>query len=520
MKTKFLLFLLLVNAEYVFGQVLYPDDALSDYYDIVELKNVAMIKRLNIHPTMITQYKVDSLGWNPWSDQLTQITSENRYFHLLPFKTSVFFNSDYSRSYRDGPLWKGKGLTVSLQGGFTGKHGIVKYTFAPLIYYSQNSPYSLAPTMGQNDPYNYQFVNQKIDFVQRFGAHPFTKFNLGQSEIRMVLDWFTFGISTQNMVWGPSQFAPILMGNNAAGIPRVELGTHHPVSTPLGDVELSFYWGVLSESNYFDNNSKNNQRYWSGAAFGFRPSFLPDLCIGLNRVLYKKGEEFDATDLSIILWRFNPPNNSNPQTGNDEYDQMGSITIEWAFTEVGFQTYFEFAKNDFGGSLVGLEPEHGRGYTMGAVKLVELNRDKLLKLSYEHSTLDRSKSNTYRGYNRWYSHTYVQQGYTQNGQLIAGGGIGPGSNTDAFSVSFIWNLGMMSITGQRIRFDDDYFMESILDNNRHDQEWSGIVKYTRIFNQYRLTTELGFSGRRNMYYVQNNDHYNWMTGVSLVRKFH
>lgn len=500
-------------------QVLYADDALAAYYQVVELQNPDLPRRLDTHPSILTPYRSDSLAWNPWGEHLPTSSIQDKAVYLLPLRASSFFNSAYPYSLRDGALWKGKGLTMSLQGGLAGKFGILEYTLAPIVYYAQNSAYTLAPTTGTNHPYNYQFTNQKIDFVQRFGDRPYAAFDFGQSELQLVFNWFSVGVSTQNMIWGPALYTPILMGTNAAGIPRVEAGTHHPVATPIGEVELKFYWGRLTESDYFDSLTTNDSRYWSGASFGFRPSFLPSLCIGFHRSLYKKGEQFETKDLSIVLWRFNPPKDSNPNTGNDEYDQMGSFSLEWAFSEVGFKAYFEFAKNDFGGSLIGLEPEHGRGYTLGMVKTIELKNGGVLQMTYEHATLDRSKSHAYRGYNRWYSHSYIKQGYTQKGQIIAGGGIGPGAQTDIFNVAYVSDFGMLSVTGQRIRFDDDYFLAYVLDNNRHDQEWSGLIKYTKILGRIRLTTELGLSGRRNRYYQFENDAYNWMAGASVIRLF-
>ncbi|MEP2026669.1 capsule assembly Wzi family protein, partial [Reichenbachiella sp.] len=401
----------------------------------------------------------------------------------------------------------------------SGKYGNLEYTIAPMVYFSQNDNFQLSPDRDENFPYRYAY-NSNIDYVQRYGEDSFVKFDWGQMDIRAVFNWFTIGASTQNMVWGPAQVTPIIMGNQSAGIPHVDLGTHRPVETKIGNFEMKVFWGLLKESDFFDEDSDNNNRYWTGASLGYSPSFINGLYLGVNRAFYKRGNEFSAKDLFVSVWTFKSVDeeDKNPNTGNDEFDQMGSLMIRWSFEEVGFESYFELAKNDFGGGFTGLEPEHARAYTLGFIKLIDLSNDKLIKLTYEHTSLDRAKTSLYRNHNEWFTHNYVKQGYTHDGQLISGG-IGPSSNTDHFGFQYYSSKGKFSATAQRIRFDDDYFFSNINVKELHDMEWAGELNYTRIYDNNRFNLHFGIAYRQNIYYILDENIVNLSAGISWTHLF-
>lgn len=500
------------------GQVIYPGSELVDYYKVLELKNTGIDERINIAPSILHGYNKDSLKWNPWNLDFSY-ASKKSYFKILPASIKTSYNSKYPRGYNDGAVWQGVGLNSSLQAGISGKQGILVYTFAPVVYFAQNKGYQLSPDRNLNFPYRYAY-NGNIDYVQRFGEDPLLNFDWGQTDIRLVLNGFTLGVSTQNMVWGPAQVTPIIMGNQSAGIPHVDLGTYKPVETKIGSIEMKVYWGVLEESEYFDDDQDNNNRYWTGASVAYSPSFINGLYLGVNRAFYKRGSEFKGKDLFVSVWTFKSPDDedTNPSTGNDEFDQMGSLMIRWSFDEVGFESYFELAKNDFGGGFTGLEPEHARAYTLGFIKLIDISDDKLIKLTYEHTSLDRAKTASYRNHNEWFTHSYVKQGYTHRGQIISGG-IGPSSNTDHFGFQYYSPAGRFSATAQRIRFDDDYFYYNIQDKELHDMEWAGQLDYSRNYGQNRLNINFGIAYRQNMYYTLDNNVVNWSGGISWTHQF-
>ncbi|MGL1887009.1 MAG: capsule assembly Wzi family protein [Reichenbachiella sp.] len=500
------------------AQVFYLSDDQYDYYRIMEFMNPQIDQRINTYPSNIYAYQKDSITWNPLDiDYSISEYKKNKYFKILPIRLSTHFNSGYPFGMNDGALWQGKGFTTALYGGVTGKIGILEYTISPMVFRAQNQEFELAPSNGVANPYNYQFESNKIDYVQRFGDEPLTQIDLGQTEVRLVYKKITLGVSNQNVIWGPSNFNPIILGNSSSGIPHVDLGTHTPINTKIGDFEIKLYWGALTESKYYDNNAENNTRYWAAGSFGYQPSFIPGLYIGLNRSMYKKGEEFHTKDLFAMFTNYRVPDDAAVGT-NDEYDQMASLTCRWTFPSLGFEAFFELAKNDFGGQVVGFEPEHGRAYTLGLTKYFEFKNQKVLRFTYERSLVDRSKSAAYRYYNVWYTHGIVKQGYTHKGQLIAAG-IGPGSTTDVLQGQFIWPKNMLTVMGQRIRYNDDYFLFNIANYPQHDHEWNVSVRYSRVWGKLIFNGEIAGAGRVNMYYIEGNDKYNWQFRLAINKQF-
>ena len=513
--------LLILLAGYMPGvtQVLDPNDLLLDYYKTLELKNPSMQERINIHPTIVNGYQKDSLEWNPWKEYLITLDNEKSAFQIIPFRTKASFNLNYPRSYNDGAVWQGKGLTIQAQTGFTGRYGKIRYTFAPIAYWSQNQAFDLAANSNNEvNPFNYQFNSRGfIDYVQRFGSGSFVDFHPGQSEIRAVFNWFTFGLSTQNIVFGPAQRNSILLGNSGGMMPHVDLGTDHPVNTPVGQVELKLYWGRMHESNYNNALSTNPNQYFSAGSFGYSPKWIKGLYFGINRIFYKRWQDFVFTDYLTVFTRTDPPNN-NLVFGNDDLDQMGSFTMRWSFPEVGFESYFEMAKNDFGGNFFLSSPEHSRAITLGFVKLLEFDNDVTAKLSYEHTTIGQPKNSFIRNYNRYFSHATVRNGLTHRGQLL-GAGIGPGSNGDWADMKIYFKKSMIGGTAQRIRFDDDYFFENFTEQENHDYEWSIGAQYEQLLQSGRLGFEATYSIRQSRYFISGYNTYNFYLAVSFVKPF-
>tara|TARA_R110000868_G_scaffold235273_6_gene489077 strand:+ start:18496 stop:20076 length:1581 start_codon:yes stop_codon:yes gene_type:complete len=504
---------------YLKAQVIHPDQVGGEYYDVLEMMNPDIDQRLYEHPAILSKFKKDSLTWNPW--ELDFRNPEENYFSILPIQFGLNYNSEYPRTINDGAVWKGKGLNSSVYFGIQGKKGILEYSLAPLIYYSQNQNYQLATQRGSTNPLNYQFSNGRIDYPQRFGKSSFTEYDWAQSEVRLVYSGFTFGASTSNTVWGPAKYNPILRSNNAAGFPHIEIGTNKPYETSIVDFEFKLLWGSLEESDYFDADKENNYRYLAGGFLAFQPRFIKGLKLGFGRMMYKRFNEFEAIDLLVMAYRYDDAdrNPDNPNTGNDDFDQLAALSMEWTFPEQGFEAYMEFGKNDFGGVLGGQEPEHSRAYTLGFSKLLLLKDDKIIKLAYERAVLDRSKAAfLYRRHNIWYQHSYIRQGYTHKGQVI-GAGIGPGSSSDVFDFDLFTKNGKLQLFAQRIRFNDDYYFDTFNDQFHHDHEWFLEAMYSRTIDSWLISTSFGLTSRKNMNYIQGNDSNNFILGLSFKKFF-
>ncbi len=490
------------------AQVLTPGSIDKDYYRDHSIETSDCLIHIN---------NLNSIHYN--TNCLNQDSSKNalsnpdRYIHLLDSKIDVLYSSTYPRSYNDGPLWVGKGTTIAVSGGIQSKWGVLNLTIKPLAYYSSNKSFKLDSNDDKN-AYSYPYQGN-IDYVVRYGNESFFKIFPGQSDVSLNFSSVRFGLSTQNFQWGPSRYNPIVMSSQAPGIPHVYIETDHPVETKIGEFELKQFWGELTESDYFDEIKDNDRRYITGMSIGYRPKWIDGLNLGFNRVLYSRWSDLDFNEIFITTFRFTPPDNPEPGLANDEYDQIASVSARWTFPEVGFEPYFEFARNDFGGDIFGLQPEHTRAFTLGFTKLFDLINNYKLSVTGEHTTLGQSRSFLIRPTPTYYVHDIVEQGYTHHGQIL-GAGIGPGSHSNVLHLKLYANESMHGLRIQTIRFDDDYYYATFDDRYHHDVEFSAQYEGRIKLEKYKAGFTVTYSRRANWQYELDKHVNNIFLGLSFA----
>ena len=466
----------------------------------------------------------------PWSEIIdsTSLTFHKTVntplesFAILNPRVGTSFNSHYPRGYNDGPIWKGKGLTIELHGGIAGKKGKLSYVFYPALYYSQNSAFETAQILtGENAKFRYHFIRggAQIDWVQRYGNGGFVKAHPGQSEIKMDFGVLETAISTINYSLGPSMFNPILLSHQAGGFPHLRIGTE-PFDLTIrkaetGKWEFNYIAGLLKESDYFDTNAKNNDRFFNGIFVGYSPKFLPELTLGFNKVLYKDTQFFENKDLFSPIYIFDGGERGDSINTNDTFDQVASISLEWNLPKSGFKAYLEFAKNDFTGaaSRFLLEPEHSRAYTIGFEKAFKTKKGKEIIINYEHTNLSINHTYLWRATPSFYLHHVNKQGYTNDGQII-GAGIGPGGNSALFGLRIKGEDQILGFLVQRIEANKDYFIINVQGRDNHDIEYSIGTNLQKKLSSMILSVEGIFSYNYNRYYL--DDQTNIYLSVSSI----
>ncbi|MBV6646823.1 MAG: hypothetical protein KI790_15300 [Cyclobacteriaceae bacterium] len=444
--------------------------------------------------------------------------------------TSV--NTSYVRSFNDGPLWKGKGLTTSFYGGFQWNKGILNVAFAPLIYLSQNGELDLTDPVAGRNPFAYQFTAAgDIDYVQKFGDKSFWKFHPGQSDISLNFKHVSAGASTQNFAFGPARYNHIIMSTSGEGFPHAYLRTNEKIAlrakgADLGKFEAFLFYGLLQESDYFDTNEDNDQRYINGFSVGYEIPYLKGVTLGFSNVLYKDVEFFQTADLYAFLHvkddgvLVDDQGDTTRNTGNDFFDQMAAIFLEWKIPDYDLRMYFEFGRGDFNGIGRRLlqEFEHSRVYNAGIEKVWEFPSGDNLHLSYEHIFLPRYQSYRYRPNPPFYLHGVNKQGYTHNGQLL-GAGVGPGAVSDIVDLNLFKGENIFGFKMQRLRYDEDYLISSIDDNRdkqfRHDIEYSGTLKYVKVSDRWVWGVDGTFSIRLNAFFRTETHEINIMGNAFL-----
>ncbi len=456
--------------------------------------------------------------------------SPHAEFRFLDENVNVVYNSTMPRTANDGALWAGKGLSTIISAGGELRWGHFTARLYPSVVYAQNQAFTLAVGPGNTaSPYAYPW-HAGIDFPQRFGTSSLSSLDWGQSAIRYDRDWFTAGVSTENLWWGPAYRNPIIMSSAAPGFPHADLGTGRPVRTPIGDFELRWIWGILTRSSY-SADSGDTRRVFNGGTIGYRPSFLPGLSLGFTRVLYQEWphDGWDAAEFLGLFSQFTNAGHTDKygEPINDYDDQLASMTARWLLPESGFEVYLEYAREDFPLSVraLVLQPDHSRAYTAGFQKTLPSPTGSYV-LRGENTVL--GQTGTYSiaalggssspGY---YTHGMVVEGYTNRGQLL-GAPIGPGSNSQYLGLDHYTASGRTGIFVERIRYDDDYAFSSL--QNVPNAELSQQVDLTlglsllRFSGTYDIGASMELTRRLNQYFVINNDVTNLKLSFSLTRR--
>jgi hypothetical protein len=370
---------------------------------------------------------------------------------ILPSESQGAFNSTFPFGYNDGALWVGRGFTGSVSGGVAARVGPLSLQIEPLIFATQNQSAPLLVNPTALSPFADGVHPLEIDQPQRFGSGAYSRFDWGQSAVRLDGGPVFAEFSTANQWWGPAVEEPLILGNNAPGFPHVALGTAHPVNIWIGSLHGRVMWGRLSQTR-FSPDLENPTRFASGAVGVFVPRGVPGLEIGAARFFHSSWPDsgirharFGLPFEGILKKQLTDPNNP---LGLDVDNQLASVFARWAFAPVGFEVYGEFAREDHNQDLrdFWLEPDHIAGYSLGAQRVWRLGDSTLAAGRFEILNTRISHLEQGRSQGPFYVHSaFLTQGHTQLGQVLgAPGALGGGAGILAFDwykPAERWSLG-------------------------------------------------------------------------------
>jgi len=514
-----ILFTLILIPQIIQAQRLPENDIYQEYLQALKINGTLS------GSSHTSQTGLDTLNSHPWRTLPKPATSINKSsFFIAPHDPvlKTYWQSLEPGGSQDGPVWQGRGFTTDFSAGLFVKYGVLSASFRPHVIFNQNRSFALSPYSTKSNRSKYAYPLGNIDWPQRFGSDSFWSFDPGNSYIRADYHGWATGISNAQMHWGPGRENAILLDTNAPGFQHFFIGTTDPKNIYVGKLQTNIFWGKLFESDYFDQDKLNNERYITGITLSVTPKYVPGLVVGINRVFYEtippKG--IPAGDLFKIFEAFTKINftNSGNSGGNDQADQLISLFGQWTFPNSGLEIYAEWARTDHSWNWRDFftEPEHSRGYTLGLQKTFELPKERLLSFNAELTQLEASKTGAFRGYPTFYFHHKTQQGYSNKGQLL-GASIGPGSSSQYLGSSLFFGKGMIKLFVQRVAQNNDFLYESdaMLDEQIQDPS---IQKYWLHNVEMRIGTSLhyfykqfesslGFTYRRELNddYIYKND---------------
>lgn len=424
---------------------------------------------------------------------------------ILPAVGMLQVNSKYPRPKQDGLRWAGRGLSTTTVAGAAARWGPISAALSPVMAFQQNDSFDIEPVRVPGlSEYGSYYNAGEIDLPRRFGDDSFWWVHLGQTFVRVDAFRTAFGLSTENLRWGPARRNPLLMSGAGPGFPHAFIGTSDPVNIGVGRLEVEAVWGRLSESAYFDTIPDNDKRLFAGLVVAFSPG-AAGLTLGFARsyVRYLK-------DLDLVDQIFGPYTGirDNPQQEAEGDNQLLSVFFRWVLPKAGFEVYGEYAREDHWEDTRDLimELDHSRGYTVGVERVFSReNSPHMLRIIGEATNLGMSQTwQSGRGGATFYVHNPVRQGYTHRGRLL-GAPIGPGSDAQYVAADYLGPRTLAGLYVERVRYDNDAYYRHFADArgfSGHDAETTVGVRGGRVVSGVQLMGELAYSSRYNRDFAQ------------------
>ena len=454
--------------------------------------------------------------------------------HMLPLTIQANFNSYAPLGYNDGAMVPARGLQTLLTGGVFYKYKALSIQLKPEILWAANTDFATF-SLSQTDKARRAMVYYltTADIPERFGEDPITKLYSGQSSLRISSKSVSFGISTENLWWGPGFRNSLLMTNNAPGFLHATFNSVKPVKTFAGNLEFQWIAGKLTGSglepsmaevtvggvNYFWPKSQD-WRYMTGITLNYQPKWVPGLYLGFSRMfqVYFKDLGKGLTDFFPILLPFQKK--STTQEDDKKRDQLASISARWVFPAAQLEIYAEGGWNDYFINIWDflVFPDHSYASTLGLRKLFKKSNGNYIRVAMESTTMAMTSGRILRNEGSWYRHWIVRSGYTQQGQVI-GAGIGPGGSSQIIDVASISSKKALGITFERLAHNLDFVYDGLTNYN---QKWVDLILggYYQVRHKYiGINASLSAAWIRNYQWDLDNHRFNLQARLSVSRYF-
>ena len=466
---------------------------------------------------------------------------ENIEIKVLGLDYFIEFNSKKPYNRNNGTMIPNRGYQHIISPGLFIKLGPLSVQLKPEHHYAENKNFE-----GFSDNHypviwreRYKLWNH-IDMPERFGSDQHNKTSLGQSSIRFNWKNLSLGISNENIWWGPSLRNSIMMSNHAKGFKHITFNTISPVKSFIGNFEWQFITGRLENSGFTpprtdyefagtklyvpkinQNGATDDWRFLQGFIFSYSPKWIDGLSLGFIRWVQMYSDLIKGN-----YWWMERNNNLFPVFQNlfrskDRYedyeaqtDQAAGIFLKWFWKESKSEFYFEFYHNDSKNNIrdLILDSDHSRAATLGLQKVFKINNQNFL-FNWEWTQMEQSASRLIRNAGSWYEHSWVYDGYTNNGEVL-GSSIGPGSNSHYISLNRIRGNEKIGIGFEIVDQDNDFYHQAFASANDYRRYWKDLnfhVNFNKGFKKFYL--------KSNIIYVRSLN-YQWELNDLIEPYYH
>ena len=447
---------------------------------------------------------------------------------LLPLGWNQQYNSTVPYGWNDGAMVPARGYQTLVSGGIFAKLGPLSLQLKPEFLFAENRDFTT------NDIYG-----GLPDLPARFGSKPYSRANWGQSNIRLTFGAVSFGISNENLWWGPGVRNSLLMSNNAAGFKHLTFNSAKPVKSPVGSFEFQMISGRLDGSGFSPREADSAYRDWrylSSFAISYQPKWVPGLFFGLTRSFQAYHQDINKfTDYVPLFAPFQKTRTTNNAAGADNKDQLTSAYVRWLFVKAKAEVYFEYGLNDHSYNLRDfiMSPDHSRTYIFGMRKLVALNnRDEQIEVNAEVTQMSQSLDRVIRDAGGWYEHGQILRGYTHKGEIL-GAGTGRGGNLQSLDMSWVKGMKKIGFQVERYVHDNDYYQAFVKDLDGQSRRWVdfgfaavGTWDYKNLLLNAKIQGIQSLNYQWQMknytpgtYYIPENDLFNFHGELGVTYRF-
>lgn len=499
-----------------------------------------------LRPLDLNNYNIDKevFDFNQYSPTQLSFFNGNGKLKILPVDYNINYSSHHPYNRNNGSMITNNGYQQLISAGLYFELGPLSIQLKPEHIYAENKNYD-GFWEGHYDVIwarRYILWN-RIDLPERFGEEAYKKTTFGQSSIRLNYKSLSLGISSENIWWGPSIRNGIMMSNNAQGFNHITFNTRRPIKTAIGNFEFQLVTGRLEPSGFkppsIDRTyagtklfvPKINQtgrtgdwRFFQGYSFTYSPKWISGLHLGLIRWTQMYGSMFEGNYTWIsedprykgasIGWFpiFNNflRKNDKIQPFESETDQAAGGFFRWVWEDSKTEIYGEFNYNDSKVNLrdLLLDSDHARAVTLGILKLFDSKKDNSqYEFHWEWTQMEQTASRLLRNAGSWYMHSRVYHGYTNNGEVI-GAGIGPGSNSQYFSIAKLNENQRLGGALEIIDQDNDFYYMAFEDNNDFRKYWKDFnfhLFYEKKFKDFWASFNIMYSRSLNYQWELVND---------------
>ena len=456
-------------------------------------------------------------NWKVGRNINTNDSTKSPIIKILPFIWQQQYTSHHSYGFNDGSLIPSKGYQTLLSSGFYMEYKPLSIQLMPEIIYAQNSDFEEFP----KDHYSiiwkwyYDYYNN-IDLPVKFGNNSYSKINLGQSSIRLNYKKLSFGVSSENLWWGPGIRNSLLMTNSAPGFLHLTFNTRKPIQTKIGSFEMQIIGGNLANSEFTPPDSSylyqgttlyqpkpKDRRYLSGVIFTYQPKWVKGLFLGVTRS--SQNYEKNLKTFKDYLPMFKSFKSYTATQNINAADNYSSLFMRWLWKEDAMEIYMELGRNTLSQSFTDFKyPNYNKAYIFGLRKLFLLNAETsdYIMTSLEVTQVSQSSPEIVRNAGGWYTNQNIRHGYTNQGQMI-GAGTGPGGNLQSIELSYIKGTKMFGLQLERFEHNKDFYYYAYEPSLDYRRNWVDLSVATKADWNFK---NIVFSARLNYIYSFN---YGW-----------